>query len=122
MDILIQINLWFSVAGQCQPTANLLQIAELKDSLEENEKKQEVAKTTPQGPDLLLGANRHATREEILAALPSRPVVDQLIVEYFKRMELAPGSIVSQMYPRILTDVNSAILHVPTFFKEVSLH
>ena len=35
------------------------------------------------GPDLLVGAMRSATRAELMAALPSRTVMDTLVAEFF---------------------------------------
>ncbi|KAK4495198.1 hypothetical protein PRZ48_013525 [Zasmidium cellare] len=37
----------------------------------------------PPGSHLFYGSNRHATREEILAAVPARPVVDRLLALHF---------------------------------------
>ncbi|KAL3466935.1 hypothetical protein BJX64DRAFT_301352 [Aspergillus heterothallicus] len=38
---------------------------------------------TPLGSHLFYGSNRHSTRDEILAAVPPRPVVDRLMVVHF---------------------------------------
>lgn len=54
------------------------------------------------GPDILFGRQRYASKSEILAALPPRPESDQLVHSYFVSMDMA-----------------SAILHKPTFLKEV---
>jgi hypothetical protein len=54
------------------------------------------------GPDLLFGRQRHATKNEILAAIPPKAEADQLIHSYFTSMDMA-----------------SAVLHKPTFLKEV---
>jgi hypothetical protein len=37
----------------------------------------------PQGSCLFYGPNRHASRDEILAAVPSRPLVDRLMALHF---------------------------------------
>ncbi|KAF1960470.1 hypothetical protein CC80DRAFT_544917 [Byssothecium circinans] len=78
-------------------------IAELKGELDK-------IQITPQpstadeevpGPDLLFGHHRHASREEILLALPPKADADQLIVKYFNVMDMAV-----------------VILHRPTFLRE----
>ncbi|KAF1849742.1 uncharacterized protein K460DRAFT_372178 [Cucurbitaria berberidis CBS 394.84] len=43
------------------------------------------------GPDLLFGGQRHATKQELLAALPPRADVDLLIDTFFASMDTAPG-------------------------------
>ncbi|KAH7389642.1 fungal-specific transcription factor domain-containing protein [Phaeosphaeria sp. MPI-PUGE-AT-0046c] len=42
------------------------------------------------GPDLLFGRQRHATKQELLSALPLRPEADQLIAAYFVSTNTAP--------------------------------
>lgn len=44
----------------------------------------------PHGSHLFYGPNRHATRDEILAAVPSRPVVDRLIALHFDSYIITP--------------------------------
>ncbi|KAF7553054.1 hypothetical protein G7Z17_g3920 [Cylindrodendrum hubeiense] len=44
----------------------------------------------PPGSQLFYGPNRHATRDEILAAVPSRPVVDRLIALHFDSYIITP--------------------------------
>ncbi|CAO2658570.1 Nn.00g062930.m01.CDS01 [Neocucurbitaria sp. VM-36] len=53
------------------------------------------------GPDLLFGRQSHATKQELLAALPLRSEADQLINTYFASMDTAPS-----------------LMHRPTFLKE----
>ncbi|TVY14613.1 Fusarisetin A cluster transcription factor fsa6 [Lachnellula arida] len=53
------------------------------------------------GPDLLVGGLAKATRNEILASMPSRPFADHLVQEYF-------GS----------ADMGATMFHAPTFMKE----
>ena len=53
------------------------------------------------GPELLLGENKHVSKQEILAAVPSRPIVDSLVSLFFKSVEIAP-----------------ILLHIPTFLNE----
>jgi hypothetical protein len=43
------------------------------------------------GPDLLFGRQRHATKQELLAALPPRTEADQMIAAYFESMHSAPS-------------------------------
>ncbi|KAL8400947.1 hypothetical protein RB594_001103 [Gaeumannomyces avenae] len=43
------------------------------------------------GPQLLYGCSAMATKEEILASVPTRPFVDQLISCYFNSFELSPA-------------------------------
>ncbi|KAF4447325.1 putative Zn(II)2Cys6 transcription factor [Fusarium austroafricanum] len=47
-------------------------------------------KPPPTGSYLFYGPNRHATRDEILAAVPSRPVVDRLMALYFDSGIVSP--------------------------------
>ncbi|KAL2845706.1 fungal-specific transcription factor domain-containing protein [Aspergillus pseudoustus] len=44
----------------------------------------------PPGSHLFYGPNRHATRDEILAAVPSRPVVDRLMALHFDTYIITP--------------------------------
>lgn len=44
----------------------------------------------PPGSHLFYGPNRHATREEILAAVPPRPVVDRLMALHFDSFIVTP--------------------------------
>ena len=57
----------------------------MKDHLGATESSQRDKDLAPkiQGPDLLVGAVGPATRAEIMAALPSRSVMDVLITEFF---------------------------------------
>ncbi|KPM41733.1 hypothetical protein AK830_g4834 [Neonectria ditissima] len=84
-------------------------IADIKDHLED-EKEGEVLDGSelpnpdhPEwtGPQLLYGCPRLATKEEILASIPPRPVVDRLISRYFNSFEMSP-----------------AVLHTVQFLKE----
>ncbi|RDL35368.1 uncharacterized protein BP5553_07299 [Venustampulla echinocandica] len=54
-----------------------------------------------EGPLLLFGCNNHATKFDILSAIPPRPIVDRLLSKYFNQMELSPVA-----------------THGPTFLKE----
>ena len=44
----------------------------------------------PPGSHLFYGPNRHATRDEILAAVPPRPVVDRLMALHFDSYIITP--------------------------------
>lgn len=44
----------------------------------------------PRAPLLLYGANRHASRDEILAAIPPRPIVDRLLSQHFNSVDIIP--------------------------------
>jgi hypothetical protein len=43
------------------------------------------------GPDLLFGRQRHATKQELLAALPPRSEADLLVAAFFSSMSTAPS-------------------------------
>jgi hypothetical protein len=71
-------------------------IAELKDDIESDAMDGEETGMDPstlelEGPELFFGKNKNATKEELLAAIPTRPAVDRLISRYFKTMDMAPG-------------------------------
>ncbi|KAI4629210.1 uncharacterized protein J4E87_003472 [Alternaria ethzedia] len=80
------------------------QISELREHLDQvpvsPDPDDEVANEVP-GPELLFGRNLHATREELLAALPPRPEADRLIDTFFISMESHP-----------------TLIHKPTFLKQ----
>ncbi|TGO69565.1 hypothetical protein BOTNAR_0009g00120 [Botryotinia narcissicola] len=88
--------------GGAHWAAILENIAGLKESLGSEEWPQGIAsgKNTYEGPELLLGDNRKSSRESILACLPSKPLVDNLVDCYFTAIDA------------------SFITHVPTFKKE----
>jgi hypothetical protein len=72
-------------------------IAELKDHFDN----EEAMHPDPQagdapcpdttGPQLLYGCPKLATKEEILASVPARSVVDRLVSRYFNSFEMSPG-------------------------------
>ncbi|KAH9909068.1 hypothetical protein F4778DRAFT_715127 [Xylariomycetidae sp. FL2044] len=80
-------------------------IAELKEHFNDEEQEtREAFEPSPlplDGPQLLYGCVVFATREEILASVPPRPVVDQLVSRYFDSFEMSP-----------------AVLHSSEFLKE----
>ncbi|KAF2185483.1 hypothetical protein K469DRAFT_665085 [Zopfia rhizophila CBS 207.26] len=80
-------------------------IVELRDHLDDpsmsGAQPRDSAQSEIQGPDLLFGRHRHATRNEILAAIPKRTEADELLMIYFSSMDLTP-----------------TLIHKPTFLKE----
>ncbi|MCJ1268380.1 hypothetical protein MMC22_008268 [Lobaria immixta] len=84
----------------------LFKIAELKDHFEDADIRHDdhaFATEQPEveGPQLLFGSNKYATKHEIVTSLPSRRIVDRLISVYFNTMDMAP-----------------VVIHSPTFLKE----
>lgn len=64
-------------------------MAELKDSLTDDHEQKHHFHDIPQmsdphRPAILFGSYRSATREELLASLPPRQVVDQLVAYFFQ--------------------------------------
>ena len=72
------------------------QISELKEHLDEiptsAHAQDDISGDVP-GPDLIFGRQRHATKQELLAALPTRNEADQLIANYFESMDTAPSKL-----------------------------
>lgn len=72
-------------------------IADLRDYLDEEGEVQddtpldELSLAERSGPQLLYGCARPVTKEEILASIPERPVVDRLISCYFNSFDMSPG-------------------------------
>lgn len=78
--------------------AVLDRIADLKDHFEQEEMHarhqlpyDETFIPERTGPQLLYGCAKLASKEELLAALPARPVVDRLVSRYFNSFEMSPG-------------------------------
>lgn len=72
------------------------QISELKEHLDQiptSAHAQDDNSIEIPGPDLLFGRQRHATKQELLAALPQRAEADQLIGSYFSSMNTAPSKL-----------------------------
>lgn len=92
----------------------------MKDSLGSEEWPQGTSsgKNTYEGPELLLGDNRKSSRESILACLPSKPLVDNLVDRYFTAID-ASCKIILSMEMRLSADEHIVITHIPTFKKEV---
>jgi hypothetical protein len=53
----------------------------------------------PRGSHLFYGPNRHATRDEILAAVPLRPVVDRLMALHFDSYFVTPCQCIQASFP-----------------------
>lgn len=98
-----------SYVGSAHWTSILDGIAELKDHFDDDTKgHSRTDQETDTGqlasterPILLFGSTKDTTKEEVLSAIPPRPVVDRLISSYFNAMDMAP-----------------VIIHGPTFLKE----
>ncbi|KAI4666121.1 uncharacterized protein J4E78_003588 [Alternaria triticimaculans] len=98
------------------------QISELREHLDQvpvsPDPDDEVANEVP-GPELLFGRNLHATREELLAALPLRPEADRLIDTFFISMESHPSMFTTSIEERPL--ISPALIHKPTFLKQLMI-
>lgn len=96
-----------SYVGSAHWAAVLGGIAELKD-LFEGEESREVEEShiaehashpfhsDLSGPQLLYGNPQYATKEEILASVPVRPVADRLLSSFFNLFEMSPGEFSAQ--------------------------
>ena len=77
--------------------AILDEIGELRDHFEKEDETYHVdGRSNPlppdiPGPRLLYGCQKYATKEEILASVPQRPLVDRFVSQYFHAFEMAPG-------------------------------
>jgi hypothetical protein len=75
----------------------LSQIAELKDFVRDNRDRNEQQGYPPamlehEGPEIIFGHCQPVTKQEILAAVPPRPVVDRLVSGFFFSYEsMAPS-------------------------------
>ena len=43
------------------------------------------------GPELSFGSNNYASKQDILASIPARPIVDGFVSRYFNAMDMVPG-------------------------------
>lgn len=72
-----------------------MQISELREHLDDMpttaHARDESTSDIP-GPDLLFGRQRHASKQELLAALPPRTEADQLVSTYFASMDTSPST------------------------------
>ena len=74
-------------------------IAELKDHVGQHFEAnhigddQDLSQPDQRGPLLLYGGVRETTKEEILASVQSRPVVDRLVYRFFNSLHMSPGQI-----------------------------
>lgn len=70
------------------------QISELREHLDEipttAHSRDDNSADVP-GPDILFGRQRHASKQELLAALPPRTEADSLISTYFASMDTSPS-------------------------------
>lgn len=66
-------------------------IAELKDLYKEEEQERMLAANDYSSGPRLLYEPVQATRAEILASVPERPVVDRLVSQYFSAQGVMPG-------------------------------
>ena len=73
---------------------------------------------SPGATNLLFGSHSHTDKHSILAAIPSRSIVDRLISKYFTCMDIAPG-MSFWLANDISTLTEVVIIHSPTFLKEV---
>ncbi|KAF5691017.1 hypothetical protein FDENT_3621 [Fusarium denticulatum] len=87
-------------------------IAELKDHFDNEEELSHPAVQGVEppgaeitGPQLLYGCPKPASKDEILASIPTRPVVDRLVSRYFNSFEMSPDRV-------------QAVLHSVQFLKE----
>lgn len=82
-------------------------ITELRDELDRiaatDEPSDPIESEASRGPDLLFGRQRHASKNELLAAIPPRVESDQLINTFFACMDMAP-----------------VVIHRETFMRQVS--
>jgi hypothetical protein len=53
----------------------------------------------PPGSHLFYGPDRHATRDEILAAVPPRPAVDRLMALHFDSYIITPCQYIQAFFP-----------------------
>lgn len=107
----------------CTPLTHV-QISELREHLDEiptTAHSQDDSSTEVPGPGILFGRQRHASKQELLAALPPRTEADQLVFTYFASMDTLSSKfqgcckmVVGQHW---LTDAD--LVHRPTFLKEV---
>lgn len=76
--------------------AILDEITEIKDHLDDEEAQESHQAPEPtypkfSGPQLLYGCPNLATKEEILASMPERPLIDRFVSCYFNSFEMSPG-------------------------------
>lgn len=96
------------------------QISELREHLDQiptsTVSRDEVLDDVP-GPELLFGRYPHATKEELLAALPPRSEADRLINTFFVSMETHPSKSALPIRSDRLTF--AVLIHKPTFLNKV---
>jgi hypothetical protein len=116
---------WSAILDEVCSSRRLFAEPELKDHFDnENdsiEQRPPAAETLDaSGPELVFGHHKCVTKQEILAAMPARPVADRLVATYFASMDLASCMVTQPpaILPIMLTSI--VIIHSPTFLKEVS--
>jgi hypothetical protein len=93
--------------------AILTKIRGLKEDLVSDSK-------VPPGSHLFYGPSCHATREEILAAVPSRPVVDRLMTLHFDSYLITPCKFTQTSFrPSEALTVCLVLIHRKEFLREV---
>lgn len=79
--------------GSVHWAAVLDSIAELKDHYEEEEEARLLTPSDYSSGPRLLYEPVQATRAEILASIPARPIVDRMVARYFNAQGVVPGNI-----------------------------
>jgi hypothetical protein len=73
---------------------NRLQILDFKDCLQDDHDSNVLLPEAGVEPDILFGHYDRMSKQEILAAIPSRPIVDRLVAEYFSNKANASGMLI----------------------------
>lgn len=90
-------------------TKQHLQIAELKNYFVDSPTADELLSSECNEPisddletsDLFIRHGSHVSHQEILAALPPKPVVDRLVTEYFSITSIGKGNIIDSIRNRL---------------------
>lgn len=74
------------------------------------------------GSQLFYGPSRHATRDEVLAAIPPRPTVDRLMALHFDSYIITPCQYTNLFltFSQVLTMCHVDFIHRKQFLREVS--
>lgn len=73
----------------------------------------------PPGSHLFYGPNRHATRDEILAAVPPRSVVDRLMALHFDSYIVTPCQYIKSFFALSRINYGVDLIHGRKFLREV---
>jgi len=68
----------------------------------------------------ILFSQSHASRSEIMASIPPRPICDMLISRWFRTMDMAPSKFTVHLACIRSNKIITVVVHAPTFMKEVS--